>query len=253
MPLFPQNDGIQLSGVPDIDTWILRSYDYGYRLGWIPCSDIITSIEPSQYTVINRPTYNAICERPWGQKKSILLLLGNHEKIGFACMSEFFRVLSLPTHEYLDPPNKKQFRRYSDWLLERNSIDGFTKYEDNYYLVATRRLQYDCSRYGFCSACGILRCSPVWCICGHKEVSNTWTSNNKSLDEFIKKTQLQTNSANDAYLEWIPFDCIDADESSRLWLDDGMPTSSSLQLIPVEITEETNDLWFDKVTIQLLL
>ena len=24
------------------------------------------------------------------------------------------------------------------------------------------------------------------------------------LDEFIKKSQIQTNSANDAYLEWIP-------------------------------------------------
>src|SRR6188508_3381716 len=69
---------------------------------------------------------------------------------------------------------------------------------------------YDCySRYGFCTACGIRRCSPVWCICGHKELSDGWTSNNKQLDEFIKKSQLQTNSANDTYLEWIPFGCID--------------------------------------------
>jgi hypothetical protein len=99
----------------------------------------------------------------------------------------------------------------------------------------------------------VLRCSPVWCICGHKEVSNTWTSNNKSLDEFIKKTQLQTNSANDAYLEWIPFDCIDVNGPSRLRFDNALPAPCSLQLIPVEITEETNDLWYDKVTIQLLL
>ena len=55
----------------------------------------------------------------------------------------------------------------------------------------------------------ILRCSPVWCICGNKQLSNGWTSNNKQLDDFIKKSQLQTNSPNHAYLEWIPWDCID--------------------------------------------
>src|SRR5207247_3197030 len=70
-------------------------------------------------------------------------------------------------------------------------------------------LFYHCySRYGFCTTCGILRCSPVWCICGYKQLSDGWTGNNKQLDEFIKKSQLQTNSANHAYLEWIPFDCI---------------------------------------------
>jgi len=48
----------------------------------------------------------------------------------------------------------------------------------------------------------------VWCICGHKQLSDGWTSNNKQLDEFIKKSQLQANSPNHAYLEWIPYDCI---------------------------------------------
>jgi hypothetical protein len=37
--------------------------------------------------------------------------------------------------------------------------------------------------------------SSVWCICGHKELSDMWTSNNKKLDNFIKKSQMQTNSA----------------------------------------------------------
>ena len=45
-------------------------------------------------------------------------------------------------------------------------------------------------------------CSPVWCICVHKQLSN------KQLDEFVKQSQLQTDSSNYAYLEWIPFDCI---------------------------------------------
>src|SRR6185312_10573277 len=85
---------------------------------------------------------------------------------------------------------------------------GFTKYDDNYYMVAYRSFYYYYYLYGFCSACGILRCSPVWCICGHKQLFDGWTSNNKRLDEFIKKTQLQTNSANQVYLEWIPRDYI---------------------------------------------
>src|SRR6185295_14634723 len=94
-----------------------------------------------------------------------------------------------------------QFRRHSYWLEERNKlIKGFTKYDDKYYMVADKHFYHYYSRYGFCTACKILRCSPVWCICGYKELSNGWTSNNKLLDEFIKKSQLQTNSPNHAYL-----------------------------------------------------
>src|SRR5437870_11305256 len=91
---------------------------------------------------------------------------------------------------------------------------------------------YDCySRYGFCTACGILRSSPVWCICGHKQLSDGWTSNNKQLDEFIKKSQLQTNSPNLAYLEWIPFDLIDNERIFGVHLH-GPPTGQRIELIP---------------------
>src|SRR5438128_12147158 len=126
---------------------------------------------------------------------------------------EFAKTHSLPTHEYSNPPNFVQFRRYSLlWLDSRNDmIEGFTSDNDNYYLVAKRRFHHYYSRYGFCSACGILRCSPVWCICGHKELSKGWTSNDQKLDEFITSSQSQTKSANDAYLEWIPFDLIEVD------------------------------------------
>ena len=115
--------------------------------------------------------------------------------------------------------------------------------------INNRRFYYCYSRYGFCSACGILRCSPVWCICGHKQLSDGWTSNNKQLDEFIKKSQLQTNSPNHAYLEWIPYDCID-DMEDGVWLY-GLPTTTpyhaKVKLIPLEITDETDDLYYDKV------
>src|SRR6185436_8867209 len=101
-------------------------------------------------------------------------------------------------------------------------------------MVADKLFYYCCSRYGFCTACQILRCSPVWCICGNKQLSNRWTSNNKQLDDFIKKSQLQTNSPNHPYLEWIPFDCIRFD--GYLY---GLPTYADVNLIPLDITDET--------------
>src|SRR5205085_5327700 len=125
----------------------------------------------------------------------MLLLLGNDEICTPTLVSEFARIYSLPTHKYYNGDNN--FRRYTTWLKRHNElIKGFTKYDDNYYMVANK-LFYPCySLYGFCTACGILRCSSVWCICGHKQLSNGWTSNNKQLDEFIRKSQLQTNSPN---------------------------------------------------------
>ena len=109
--------------------------------------------------------------------------------------------------------------------------------------MVAKRLFYHCySLYGFCSACGILRCSPVWCICGHKELSNGWTSNNKRLDEFIKESQLQTTSPNDAYLEWIPVDCINVD----------LPTCELVKFIPLEITDETHNLYYAEVNYLLM-
>src|SRR5437764_11007011 len=109
-------------------------------------------------------------------------------------------------------------------------------------MVANEDFYHCYSRYGFCSACGILRCSPVWCICGQKELSDKWTSNNKQLDEFIKKSQLQTNSPNHAYLEWIPYYCI----RNGVYLN-GLPTYYPVKLIPLEITDSTHDLYYADV------
>src|SRR6185312_10325981 len=99
-----------------------------------------------------------------------------------------------------------------------------------YYMVANRKFYHCYSRYGLCSACGILRCSPVWCICGHKQLSNGWTSNNKQLDDFIKKSQLQTNSANEHYLEWIPHEYI-VDGGDGYGYLYGLPTYDKVKLI----------------------
>src|SRR6185312_10151907 len=96
--------------------------------------------------------------------------------------------------------------------------------------------------------CGILRCSPVWCICRHKQLSDGWTSNNKQLDEFIKKSQIKTSSPNDAYLEWIPSDWI----ADRGYYDkrlNGLPISNyeRVKLTPLAITDETHDLYYAEV------
>ena len=122
-------------------------------------------------------------------------------------------------------------------------IKGFTSDSNNYYLVAKRRFHHYYSRYGFCSACGILRSSPVWCICGHKELSQGWISNNNKLDEFITKSQTQTNSPNEAYLEWIPFDHINID--GQLYYE--LPACALVSLVPLSITDKTDDLYYDKV------
>src|SRR5438128_9533260 len=176
-----------------------------------------------------------------------MLLLGTRDGCTHEFITEFARIYSLPTHKYDNPPNINQFRRYSLWLERRNNmIRGFTSDNNNYYLVANRRFHHCYSRYGFCSACGILRCSPVWCICGHKELSEGWTSNNKKLDEFITKTQTQTNSPNEAYLEWIPFDHLNNRYGDVYDLHDKLPTCD-VSRIPLELTDETDDLYYDQV------
>ena len=93
----------------------------------------------------------------------------------------------------------------------------------------------------------------MWCICGHKQLSDGWTSNNKQLDEFIKKTQLQTNSANHAYLEWIPFDCIGINRYGYQHLY-GLPTSryAPVKLIPLSITDSTHDYNYAEVKYLLM-
>jgi len=216
----------------------LESENKGLRLGWTPYEEI-TNIKPT----LTDAVYYA------SHKHKVIVLLGSSKECTPALVSEFARIYSLPTHKYDNVDNS--FRRYSNWLKKRNyMINGFTKLDDNYYMVANRDFYQYYSRYGFCTTCGILRCSPVWCICGHKQLSDGWTSNNKQIDEFIKKSQVQTNSPNDAYLEWIPFDCIEDTGYGYGYLY-GLPIITNrytqVKLIPLEITDETHDLYYAEV------
>ena len=232
---------------PAIDNLVQSSLESDiryFRLEWIPCSEItdITSspMDNVYYAILKRT-------RSDGRVDETMIMLLLLEECIPAVVSEFARIYSLPTHKYRNDIRYRRYRRYSYWLSRRNTfIRGFTKYDDKYYMVAWRDFYQYYSRYGFCAACGILRCS-VWCICGHKQLSDGWTSNNSQLDDFIKKSQLQTNSPNDAYLEWIPFDCIyNGGYYARLY---SLPTPKRIffKLIPLEIMDETHDLYYAEV------
>ena len=119
-------------------------------------------MKPSQIDSIYYAIYTFL--KSFYSTKIMLILLGSDETP--TLVSEFAKIYSLRTSK--DKNNVSQYRRYSKWLCCRNKlIEGFTKHNGNYYMVADRRFYHCYSRYGFCTACGILRCSPVWCICGH--------------------------------------------------------------------------------------
>ena len=237
-----------------IDRLIKASLATEYnKLEWISYSEI-TDIKPSQIGNIHYAVRKRMSDDGTIREEIIILILvGSNETCTTTLVSEFARIYSLPTFKY--NVYSSQFRRYNRWLFNRNElIIGFTEYDNNYYMVACKLFYHCHSLYGFCSACGILRCSPVWCICGHKQLSNGWTSNNKQLVEFIKNSQLQTNSANDPYLEWIPFDCIGHGGGGRKSLV-GPPFCdyfATVKLIPLEITDELDDSYYDKVNYSIV-
>src|SRR6185312_13949890 len=107
-------------------------------LVWIPCSEI-TDIKP---TPIDAVHYAFLIRRKTLNKTPIMLVsLGNDEICTPTLVSEFARIYSLPTHKYNN--YVIHFRRYKKWLKERNRlIIGFTKYDDNYYMVAYKRFYH---------------------------------------------------------------------------------------------------------------
>src|SRR6185312_17165648 len=112
---------------PVIDNLIAAS---DKKLEWIPSSQII-NIESSQIDII----YYASKQVDFGRPGAVmLLLLGSTEECTSTLMSEFARIYSIPTHAYNNVVS--QYRRHSKWLDRRNErIIGFTKYDNNYYMV----------------------------------------------------------------------------------------------------------------------
>src|SRR5205085_10140541 len=75
-----------------------------------------------------------------------------------------------------------------------NIIDG--KYSDK------RREKYD-----KCPTCNRCNTSDAWCqSCDPQLLTQGWTSDNKTIDELIKNTQLKaTRYNNKHFLQWIPY------------------------------------------------
>jgi len=223
------------------------------RLEWLSYSEF-TDMELIQNSA-DQTIYYATHEPR--QESVMLLLLG---KCTQEFIHEFSRIYSLPTYKYKNAYKFDQFERYPEWLTCRNNmIIGFTcDDKNNYFLIAKKPFHYCYSRYGFCSACGILRCSPVWCICGHKELAYGWTSYKKNVDELIRGFQGRQKTTNKVrYLEWIPFDCIKIIESNDKTYAElyGLPTYERVELVPFELTDEMNYSDYHKVSYgyQLLL
>ena len=170
--------------VKDMHNPAINNFVHGRR-EWISYSDI-TDIWPTQFDSVYYALYKNEDGDGVEETTIILSLLGSDKICTQPFVRAFARIYALPTHK---DNNNDNFRRYSEWLKCRNyHIKGFTEYDGSYYMVADKRFYHCYSQYGFCTACGMLRCSPVWCICGHKELSDGWTSNNKQLDEFITKS-----------------------------------------------------------------
>src|SRR5438874_2655661 len=90
----------------------LESKNEYLRLEWIPCSRI-ADIEPTQ---IDNVYSGRVDKTPM-----TLVFLGSSEKCTPTLVSEFARIYSLPTHNY-NNDDVNQFRRYSKWLEQRNSL-----------------------------------------------------------------------------------------------------------------------------------
>ena len=122
---------------PAIDSLIqssLESENEYLRLKWIPYEEF-TNIKPTPTDAIY---YASRKHEQHEVEETMLLLLGSSEECTPTLVSEFARIYSLPTHNYKN--DVSQYRRYSAWLESCNrSIKGFTKYEDNYYMVADKR------------------------------------------------------------------------------------------------------------------
>ena len=169
-----------MSLVP-LDNLVKSSYVNEYdKLEWIPYSKV-TDIRSSPIDNVCYASYDS---------EIILVLLGSNEECTPALVSEFARIYSLPTHKYNKVDNN--FKRYSKWLSRRNRlIKGFTKYEDKFYMVADKLFYHCYSRYGFCTACGTLRSSPVWCISKYPMDGLATISNSMSLLRNLNYKQTQ--------------------------------------------------------------
>src|SRR5689334_21811035 len=123
-----------MSIIEDIRTFLKSKLEVRHE--WSPYEKI-TDMQPTQ---IDNVYYSQASVYVF-EIQIMLLRLGNSEECTPTLQSQFARIYSLPTHKYNSANDN--FRKYFKWLENRNKhIIGFTKYEDNYYMVAYRKFYY---------------------------------------------------------------------------------------------------------------
>jgi hypothetical protein len=261
------------SGCPAIDQLIESSKTRA--CGTSEAIDMLEWISYSEFSDIERVhdsnelnIHYAVHNRQNGKSLVMLVLIGTRDECTLEFIDKFAKTYSLPTQKYLNPSNIVQYRCLIQMLVLRNCgyLKGFTMNEDKYFMVSDRMLHEFYSLYGFCSACGVLRCSSVWCMCGVKEVAYGWTSNCKKLDEFIRKIQSLSKTVNDSYVQFvsynflhqklpdtiIPVDNDDPRQYSYLRYKE-FTLSSSTDLVPLETSDLEDDSFYDKVKSYVVL
>ena len=116
---------------------------------------------------------------------------------------------------------------------------GFTYRGGEYCLI---KQEYE---YGLCLGCTRELNPKINAFCYECKAPRPidWTTGNKLLDSFIMESWSNTRNEYDAYLEWIPFDWVNLH---------GLPTRANVKLIPLEITDETHDLYYAEVNYLLM-
>jgi len=241
----------------------------GHNVTWIPGSDF-RQIEPiescAKYEIYSATWYNRryayaryIFRTTDDAKRVVLIPLGATEKITQEFNESFIRTYSFDITWRKALQSLRHLNKYYQFIDKRHRmICGFTEMRGRTYLVANWIFHYYYLLYGFCSECGLLRCTPVWCICGHKQLSNDWTSSNAQLDRFIRKTQERSEFIFEPFLEWIPYDSVakglsQCNDVSLLWFISSYQSVTqmcyrrSLVSTPLDITVTTPQSYYEQV------
>src|SRR5438128_4715642 len=196
---------------------IKRIKALGHHVYWIPSSEFrqIKLIENcANYENYSAQwydfqySYTHYVHRTKKMCSVVLIPIGTPEEMTQEFEENFIKTYTLSTRVSRKGAlqNLRYLNKYYQLIDKRHQmIRGFTERGGKNYMVANWIFHYYYLLYGFCSKCGQLRCTPVWCTCGQKQLSYGWTSNNKQLDEFIRETQKKSEFIFEPFLEWIPY------------------------------------------------
>ncbi|RIB27635.1 kinase-like domain-containing protein [Gigaspora rosea] len=118
----------------------------------------------------------------------------------------------------------------SEDSIDRLSVEDLNKEDEDHDHGVCKLRQKGREEYGTCQVCNRFNTNYDWChYCDTEKLTQGWTSGDKIIDKFIKKTQKKAEYYTDLYLEWIPIESIayiqkiDQDKTnfnySAIWLE----------------------------------